>query len=103
MSEHETALYEPDEQRAIRDAYAGGQTPNCPRDGTAMTVRAILNTVCLPVFSSPGARPSPISPKGFTPTPLLADDRAPKFKFSFFSCGRLPEHALGLVIGLFSH
>jgi hypothetical protein len=37
----EHALYEPDEQRAVRDAYARGETPRCPRDGAGMTARAI--------------------------------------------------------------
>jgi hypothetical protein len=35
------ARFEPDEERAIRDAYARGETPVCPRDGTAMTKRSI--------------------------------------------------------------
>lgn len=37
----ETARFEPDEERAIREAYARGETPKCPRDETAMTVRSI--------------------------------------------------------------
>lgn len=35
------AQFEPAEQKAVRDQYAAGQKPLCPRDGTAMTVRAI--------------------------------------------------------------
>src|SRR5207249_4873023 len=50
-----------------------------------------------------GARSSPISQKGSKPTPAVADDRAPKFKFSFFRCGWLAEHPLAIVIGLLSH
>jgi hypothetical protein len=37
----ETARFEPDEERAIREAYARGETPKCPRDETAMTVRSL--------------------------------------------------------------
>jgi hypothetical protein len=37
----ETAQFDPAEQRAIREAYAGGAPPICPRDGTVMTVRSI--------------------------------------------------------------
>ena len=37
----DTAQYSPDEQRTIRDAYARGELPPCPRDGTLMTVRSI--------------------------------------------------------------
>jgi hypothetical protein len=37
----EHALYEADEQRVIRETYAKGTTPQCPRDGTLMTVRSI--------------------------------------------------------------
>ena len=37
----ETARFEPDEERAIREAYARGETPKCPRDETVMTVRSI--------------------------------------------------------------
>ena len=37
----ETAQFSPDEQRAVRDAYAAGETPRCPRDGAAMSVRPI--------------------------------------------------------------
>ncbi|HVZ77152.1 MAG TPA: hypothetical protein VG818_04125 [Gemmatimonadaceae bacterium] len=39
MTEH--ARFEPDEERAVREAYAAGQQPHCPRDGAAMTARAI--------------------------------------------------------------
>ena len=35
------AQYTAEEQRAIRDAYTAGETPLCPRDGTAMTTRSI--------------------------------------------------------------
>ena len=35
------AQLEPDEQRAVREQYARGETPICPRDGAAMTVRSI--------------------------------------------------------------
>ncbi len=37
----EAALYEPHEQHAIRETYAAGATPRCPRDGAMMTVRSI--------------------------------------------------------------
>ena len=37
----EAAQYSPDEQRAIRDARAAGETPRCPRDGAAMSSRPI--------------------------------------------------------------
>jgi hypothetical protein len=36
-----TARYEPAEERAIRDLYAAGEQPSCPRDGTRMTARTI--------------------------------------------------------------
>jgi hypothetical protein len=36
-----TARFEPDEERAIREAYARGEGAICPRDATAMTVRSI--------------------------------------------------------------
>ncbi len=35
------AQYEPDEQRAIRDAVSRGDAPVCPRCGVAMTARPI--------------------------------------------------------------
>jgi hypothetical protein len=35
------AQFEPAEQKAIRDSYAAGEKPACPRDGTPMTVRSI--------------------------------------------------------------
>ena len=35
------AQYDPEEQRMIRETYAGGQTPICPRDGTMLTSRSI--------------------------------------------------------------
>lgn len=37
----DAARFEPDEERAIREAYAGGQPVKCPRDDTTMTVRSI--------------------------------------------------------------
>jgi hypothetical protein len=37
----DAALYAPDEQRAIRESYASGMMPHCPRDGALMTVRSI--------------------------------------------------------------
>ena len=37
----ERAQYTPDEQRAIREALAAGAPPHCPRDGSALTRRAI--------------------------------------------------------------
>ena len=33
--------FTPDEQRAMRTAFARGEMPVCPRDGTTMTERAI--------------------------------------------------------------
>ena len=36
-----TARYEPDEERAIREAYGRGEPSSCPRDGTTMTERSI--------------------------------------------------------------
>jgi hypothetical protein len=36
-----TARFEPDEERAIRTAFARGEPTICPRDGAAMTVRSI--------------------------------------------------------------
>jgi hypothetical protein len=36
-----TARFEPDEERAIREAYARGEAATCPRDATTMTVRTI--------------------------------------------------------------
>lgn len=35
------AAFEPDEERAIRERFARGERPVCPRDGAAMTVRSI--------------------------------------------------------------
>lgn len=37
----DSAQYTADEQKRIRDDYAGGRTPACPRDGAAMTLRSI--------------------------------------------------------------
>jgi hypothetical protein len=41
VSPESAAQFTGEEQRAIRDAFAAGETPHCPRDGTAMTVRSI--------------------------------------------------------------
>lgn len=35
------AQFTADEQRALREVYAAGGTPVCPRDGTPMTARSI--------------------------------------------------------------
>ena len=35
------AQFEPEEQRLIRERFAAGDTPRCPRDGTPMTKRSI--------------------------------------------------------------
>jgi hypothetical protein len=35
------ARYEPAEEKAIRDAYAKGEPPKCPRDEATLTVRSI--------------------------------------------------------------
>ena len=35
------ARYSPEEERAIRDAYARGEAVKCPRDASTMTVRSI--------------------------------------------------------------
>ena len=37
----EQAQFTSEEQRIVREAYARGETAVCPRDGAAMTVRAI--------------------------------------------------------------
>ena len=37
----DAAQYTAEEQRVIRETFAAGGTPACPRDGTAMTVRSI--------------------------------------------------------------
>jgi hypothetical protein len=37
----DAARFEPTEERAIRDAYARGESPVCPRDGATMTKRSI--------------------------------------------------------------
>ena len=37
----EQAQFTPDEQHALRAAYAAQQPPICPRDGATLTVRAI--------------------------------------------------------------
>jgi len=36
-----TARFTGDEERRIREAYARGEQPVCPRDGTTMTARGI--------------------------------------------------------------
>lgn len=35
------AQFEPAEQKRVREQYAAGEKPVCPRDGTPMTVRSI--------------------------------------------------------------
>ena len=35
------AQFEPEEQRALRERVAAGESAVCPRDGTAMTMRSI--------------------------------------------------------------
>lgn len=37
----QTARFDPDEERAIREQYARGTPAVCPRDGATMTVRSI--------------------------------------------------------------
>ncbi len=37
----ERAQYAADEQKIIRETYAAGRAPMCPRDGAPMTVRSI--------------------------------------------------------------
>jgi hypothetical protein len=37
----ETARFDPQEERTIREQYARGSAAVCPRDGTTMTVRSI--------------------------------------------------------------
>jgi len=39
VTEH--AQFEPGEERAVREAYAGGGAVHCPRDGAVMTAREI--------------------------------------------------------------
>ena len=41
MKSPEQASYTLDEERAIRDSFAGGSKPVCPRDGSIMTLRDI--------------------------------------------------------------
>lgn len=41
QSSVERAAYTPEEERVVREAYAGGGQATCPRCGTAMTARAI--------------------------------------------------------------
>ena len=35
------ATYSPEEERAIRERFASGERPTCPRDGATLTVRNI--------------------------------------------------------------
>ena len=37
----EQAQFQPEEQRAVREAVARGEKPVCPRDGSLMTNRSI--------------------------------------------------------------
>jgi hypothetical protein len=37
----ESARFTPDEERTVRDSFAGGGEPVCPRDGARLTVRSI--------------------------------------------------------------
>ena len=37
----DSAQYTTEEQKRIRDEYAAGRPPACPRDGAAMTLRSI--------------------------------------------------------------
>jgi hypothetical protein len=37
----EAARFDPAEERVIREAFAKGTAPACPRDGTVMTVRSL--------------------------------------------------------------
>lgn len=37
----ESAQFTSAEQRVIRETYAAGEQPRCPRDGAAMTTRSI--------------------------------------------------------------
>jgi hypothetical protein len=37
----EHAQYEPEEERVIRERYAAGASPSCPRDGVVLTRRSI--------------------------------------------------------------
>jgi hypothetical protein len=37
----EAAQYSPEEERIVREAFATGADPICPRDGTRLTVRSI--------------------------------------------------------------
>lgn len=40
MTDH-AARFDPEEERAIREAFARGDAAICPRDGTVMTKRSI--------------------------------------------------------------
>ena len=37
----DAARFQPSEERAVREAYARGEPPRCPRDNGTMTVRRI--------------------------------------------------------------
>jgi hypothetical protein len=37
----ETAQFSAEEERRVREAFASGSEPVCPRDGTRLTVRSI--------------------------------------------------------------
>ncbi len=37
----DTARFDPEEDRTIRETYARGEPVHCPRDGATMTVRSI--------------------------------------------------------------
>jgi hypothetical protein len=41
MPPSDHATYDPDEERAIREGFAAGERPTCPRDGSIMTLRDI--------------------------------------------------------------
>ena len=41
MSVTEHATYDAGEERAIRERFAAGERPTCPRDGATMTLRNI--------------------------------------------------------------
>jgi hypothetical protein len=41
MTVADTATYDAAEERTIRERFAAGERPACPRDGAAMTVRSI--------------------------------------------------------------
>lgn len=41
MSTPDHALYDPGEERRIREQYLAGEKPACPRDGAVLTIRDI--------------------------------------------------------------